>query len=39
LLGGKHLLPADEHVYIEHLVDMVVKRLGPASNKSPRLVR
>jgi AcrR family transcriptional regulator len=39
LLGGKHLLPADEHVYIEHLVDMLVKRLGPGSNKSPRLVR
>jgi AcrR family transcriptional regulator len=26
LLGGKHLLPADEHVYIEHLVAMIVKR-------------
>lgn len=28
ILGGKHLLPADEQVYIEHLVDMFVKRLG-----------
>jgi AcrR family transcriptional regulator len=40
LLGGKHLLPADEHVYIEHLVDMFVKRLGPEQRPSgPRLVR
>jgi AcrR family transcriptional regulator len=40
LLGGKHLLPADEHVYIEHLVDMFVKRLGPEQKPSgPRLVR
>jgi AcrR family transcriptional regulator len=40
LLGGKHLLPADEHVYIEHLVDMFVKRLGPEQRpSSPRLVR
>jgi AcrR family transcriptional regulator len=29
ILGGKHLLPADEQVYVEHLVDMFVKRLGP----------
>jgi len=29
LLGGKHLLPADEGIYVEHLVDMFVKRLGP----------
>ncbi|HEX2236021.1 MAG TPA: TetR/AcrR family transcriptional regulator [Actinomycetota bacterium] len=28
ILGGKHMLPADEHVYVEHLVDMFVKRLG-----------
>jgi AcrR family transcriptional regulator len=28
ILGGKHLLPADEQVYIEHLVDMFVKRMG-----------
>ena len=40
LLGGKHLLPADEHVYIEHLVDMFVKRLGPEQRPAgPRLVR
>jgi AcrR family transcriptional regulator len=29
ILGGKHLLPADEQIYIEHLVDMFVKRMGP----------
>ena len=34
ILGGKYLLPADEHVYIEHLVDMIVKRLGPGRAKS-----
>jgi AcrR family transcriptional regulator len=28
ILGGKQALPADEHSYIEHLVDMFVKRLG-----------
>jgi AcrR family transcriptional regulator len=28
ILGGKHLLPADEQTYIDHLVDMFVKRLG-----------
>jgi AcrR family transcriptional regulator len=40
LLGGKHLLPADEHDYIQHLVDMFVKRLGPEQRPSgPRLVR
>jgi AcrR family transcriptional regulator len=40
LLGGKHLLPANEHVYIEHLVDMFVKRLGPEQRPvGPRLVR
>jgi hypothetical protein len=39
LLGGKHLLPADEHIYIDHLVDMVVKRLGPGNSPKPRLVR
>lgn len=40
ILGGKHLLPADENVYIEHLVDMFVKRLGPGRPKpgAPRLV-
>jgi AcrR family transcriptional regulator len=29
ILGGKHLLPADEGIYVEHIVDMFVKRLGP----------
>ena len=36
ILGGKYLLPADERVYIEHLVDMFVKRLGSGR---PRLSR
>jgi AcrR family transcriptional regulator len=35
ILGGKHLLPANEHVYIEHLVDMFVKRLGPGRARQP----
>jgi AcrR family transcriptional regulator len=41
ILGGKHLLPADEGEYIETLVDMFVKRLGPGQPKStgPKLVR
>ncbi|MGH2748499.1 MAG: TetR/AcrR family transcriptional regulator [Actinomycetota bacterium] len=41
ILGGKHMLPSDETVYVEHLVDMFVKRLGPGKPKSagPRLVR
>ena len=39
ILGGKHMLPASEHVYIEHLVDMLVKRLGPGSARGePKLV-
>ena len=40
ILGGKHILPADEQTYIEHLVDMFVKRLGPGRPKStgPRVV-
>jgi AcrR family transcriptional regulator len=40
ILGGKHLLPADEQVYIEHLVDMFVKRMGPGrpSRTGPRSV-
>jgi AcrR family transcriptional regulator len=29
ILGGKHMLPADENTYVEHLVDMFVRRLGP----------
>jgi AcrR family transcriptional regulator len=28
ILGGKQALPADEHSYVEHLVDMFVKRIG-----------
>jgi AcrR family transcriptional regulator len=28
ILGGKHLLPAEQETYVEHLVDMFVKRLG-----------
>ncbi|MGH2807199.1 MAG: TetR/AcrR family transcriptional regulator [Actinomycetota bacterium] len=41
ILGGKHLLPADEGEYIETLVDMFVKRLGPGQPKptGPKLVR
>ena len=41
ILGGKHMLPVDEAAYIEHLVDMFVKRLGPGRPKStgPRLVK
>jgi AcrR family transcriptional regulator len=41
ILGGKHMLPVDEHSYIEHLVDMFVKRLGPGRPKptGPRLVK
>lgn len=40
ILGGKHMLPADEAIYVEHLVDMFVKRLGPGRPKvaGPRLV-
>jgi AcrR family transcriptional regulator len=39
ILGGKHMLPADEHVYVEHLVDMFVKRLGSgrAPSSAPKL--
>ena len=41
ILGGKHMLPVDEGAYIEHLVDMFVKRLGPGQPKStgPKIVR
>ena len=39
ILGGKHMLPVDEQIYVEHLVDMFVKRLGAGRPKSgPRLV-
>jgi AcrR family transcriptional regulator len=34
ILGGKNLLPADENTYIEHLVDMFVKRLGAGRPKA-----
>lgn len=37
ILGGKHLLPADEAIYVEHVVDMFVKRLGPG-HAGPRPV-
>ena len=30
ILGGKHIFPADEQAYVEHLVDMLVKRIGAA---------
>ena len=36
ILGGKHLLPADEGIYIEHVVDMFVKRLGPGHPQAVR---
>jgi AcrR family transcriptional regulator len=41
ILGGKHLLPADEQAYIEHLVDMFVKRMGPGhpTRTGPRAVK
>ncbi|HEX2293915.1 MAG TPA: TetR/AcrR family transcriptional regulator [Actinomycetota bacterium] len=38
ILGGNQALPADEGSYIEHLVDMFVKRMGPGRPK-PSLVR
>ncbi|MEA2498485.1 MAG: hypothetical protein QOH26_890 [Actinomycetota bacterium] len=41
ILGGKHLLPADESSYFAHLVDMMETRLGsaPARKTGPRAVR
>ena len=41
ILGGKHLLPADEETYVEHLVDMYVKRLGSGGVRTarPKLVK
>ena len=41
ILGGKHLLPVDEEAYVEHLVDMFVKRMGAGAPRSarPRLVK
>ncbi len=38
ILGGKHLLPVDEAAYIDHLVDMYVKRLGQG-RPGPQLIR
>jgi AcrR family transcriptional regulator len=38
ILGGKHLLPADEKIYVEHLVDMFVKRMGPGRPTTPHVV-
>jgi AcrR family transcriptional regulator len=39
ILGGKYLLPADEGIYVEHLVDMFVKRMGPGRPAGPQPVR
>lgn len=38
ILGGKHLLPADENEYIEHLVGMLEERLEHA-RRGPRAIR
>ena len=39
ILGGKHIFPADEQAYVEHLVDMVVKRVGTGKRPGgPKLV-
>jgi AcrR family transcriptional regulator len=38
ILGGKYLLPADEGIYVEHLVDMFVKRMGPGRPAGPQPV-
>ena len=40
ILGGKHIFPADEHAYVEHLVDMIEKRIGGSKARStgPKLV-
>jgi AcrR family transcriptional regulator len=39
ILGGKHLLPADETAYIGHLVDFLESRLRPQGPPTPRLLR
>jgi AcrR family transcriptional regulator len=41
ILGGKHLLPVDEEAYVEHLVDMFVKRMGSGAPRGsrPKLVK
>jgi AcrR family transcriptional regulator len=36
ILGGKQALPADEGAYVEHLVDMFVKRLGSGRVRAVR---
>ncbi|MGH2693793.1 MAG: TetR/AcrR family transcriptional regulator [Actinomycetota bacterium] len=36
ILGGKQALPADENAYVEHLVDMFVKRLGSGRVRAVR---
>ena len=39
ILGGKNIFPADEQAYCEHLVDMVVKRIGSKPKPGgPKLV-
>lgn len=35
ILGGKHIFPGDEQAYCEHLVDMLVPRLGASRGKGP----
>lgn len=41
ILGGKHMLPADESLYIEQLVELFVKRHGTGRPKpaGPRLIK
>lgn len=39
ILGGKQVLPADEGAYIEHLVDMFVKRHGSGRPRTIRPLR
>jgi AcrR family transcriptional regulator len=39
ILGGKNIFPGDEQAYVEHLVDMIVKRVGAAKRPGgPRLL-
>ena len=38
ILGGKNIYPGDEQAYVEHLVDMLVKRIGASRGRpSPKL--
>ncbi len=38
ILGGKHIYPGDEQAYVEHLVDMLVKRIGATRGRpGPKL--